>query len=51
MAKQNDKSCEHITIIILNLLHMYLLADPNAAEVKLIPSLNAMKSVGYQTSK
>ena len=30
---------------------MHLLADPNADEVKLILSLNAMKSVGYQTPK
>ena len=51
MAQQNGKSCEHITIFFLNLLHMDLLADQNAAEVKLIPSLNAMKSVGYQTPK
>ena len=26
-------------------MHMHLLAEPNATEVKLIPSLNAMKSV------
>ena len=44
MAKQNGNSCED-TNFVLNLMHMRLLANPNAAEVKLIPSLNAMKSV------
>ena len=29
-------------------MHMHLLANPNAAEVKLIPSLNALKSVGIK---
>ena len=44
---QNGNSNEH-TNFILNLMHMHLLADPNAAEVKLMSSLNAMKSVGVK---
>ena len=38
MATKNGKSCEHITNFFLNLIHMHFLADPNAAEVKLIKS-------------
>ena len=30
---------------------MHLFANPNAAEVKLIPRLDAMKSVMHQTPK
>ena len=45
MATQNGDSCENINFV-LNLMQMHLLADPNVAEVKLIPILNAMKSVG-----
>ena len=44
---QNGNSNEHMNFI-LNLMHMRLLADPNAAEVKLMSSLNAMKSVGVK---
>ena len=47
MATQNGNSCEHANFV-LNLMHMGLIADPNAAEVKLNPSLNAMKSVGIK---
>ena len=36
----------NIQIFFLNLMRICFLVDPNAAEVKLIPSLNAMKSVG-----
>ena len=45
MGTQNDNSCEHANFV-LNLMRMRLLADPNAVEVKLIPALNAMKSMG-----
>ena len=44
MATKNGNSYEH-TNFVLNLLHMRWLADPNTAEFKLIPNLNAMKSV------
>ena len=47
MATQNGNSCEH-TNFDLNLVRMCLFAKPNAAEVKLITSLNAMKSVGIK---
>ena len=36
MATQYGKSYEHITIFFLNLVRMRFLAEPNAAEVKLI---------------
>ena len=38
MATQNGESCEHITIFFMNLMRMHFLADPTAAEVKLIKS-------------
>ena len=50
MATQNCKSCKHITIFFLNLMHMRFLTNPNASAVKQL-SLNAMKYVGHQTPK
>ena len=47
MATQNGSSCEH-TNFVLKLICMCLLAYPNAAEVTLIPSLNAMKYMGIK---
>ena len=47
MATQKGKSCEHITIFFLSLMHVCFLADTNAAEVKLFSlialSLKAIK--------
>ena len=51
MVTQDGKSYEHITDFFLNLICMRLLANPKAAEVRLISSLNAMESVGHQTTK
>ena len=38
MATQDGKSCEHILIFFLNLVHMHFIVNPNAAEVKYIKS-------------
>ena len=41
MITQNGKPCEHITNFFLNLIYTCLIANPKAAEVKLIPVCGA----------
>ena len=43
----------HVNIpnFLKKLMYMHLFANLNAAEVKLIPRFNAMKSVWHQTPK